>query len=93
MDKLKIKVPQKKIAEFCRKHHIKKLAFYGSVLRGDFRPDSYIDILLEFAPGHTPGFGFVTIQDELQELFGRRVDLHTFRAAEGSRNIFCGTPF
>jgi len=86
MAKSKIKIPKKKIAEFCRKHHIRKLAFFGSVLREDFRLDSDIDMLVEFEPGHTPGFAFIDIQDELTKLFGREVDLHTFKGVETSRN-------
>ena len=65
------------LGAFCRKHHIQKLAFFGSVLRPDFRPDSYIDVLMEFTPGHVPGLAFFSIENELGELLGRRVDLHT----------------
>src|SRR3712207_7412550 len=48
----RIAVDRERIAEFCRKHHIRKLAFFGSVLRDDFRPDSDVDVLVEFEPGH-----------------------------------------
>jgi len=65
------------IAGFCRKHHIRRLALFGSVLRDDFRPESDVDMLVEFESGATPGFGFIGIQDELSEILGRRVDLHT----------------
>ncbi len=65
------------LAEFCRCHHIKKLALFGSVLRADFRPDSDIDVLVEFEPGQTPGLAFFDIEAELARLFGRRVDLNT----------------
>ena len=75
---LKIKVPRKELIEFCKKYHIKKLAFFGSVLREDFRPDSDIDVLVEFELGHTPGFALVDIQDELSGLLGgHQVDLVT----------------
>jgi predicted nucleotidyltransferase len=78
MDGIRINVPEKEIAEFCRKYHIRKLAFFGSVLRADFRSDSDVDVLVEFEPGHTPGFALVTIQDELSKLLdGRSVDLVT----------------
>lgn len=71
-------VPKDQLAEFCRRHHILKLALFGSILREDFRPDSDIDILVEFEPGHVPGFGFIRLQDELSALFGgRTVDLVT----------------
>lgn len=78
MAESKIKVPKRKIARLCRKYHIRKLSLFGSVLRDDFRPDSDVDVLVEFEPDHTPGLGFVRIQDELSEIFaGRSVDLVT----------------
>ena len=76
-----VDVPGESLAEFCRRHHIRKLAFFGSVLREDFRPDSDIDVLVEFEPGHVPGFSFIRIQEELSSLLGaRQVDLVTFKA-------------
>jgi len=74
---MQIKVPRKQLAEFCRKNHIRRMAFFGSVLREDFRPDSDIDILVEFEPGHVPGFAFFTMQEELTRILGRQVDLCT----------------
>ena len=74
---VRIEIPREAIAAFCRKNHIKRLALFGSVLRDDFRPDSDVDVLVEFEPGHTPGFGFITVQDELSNLLHRRVDLNT----------------
>jgi len=76
-DKAKISIPREQIAEFCRRHHIRKLSLFGSVLRNDFRPDSDVDVLVEFEPGKTPGLAFFAMQDELSELFGRPVDLNT----------------
>ncbi len=76
----KIDVPTDEIAALCRRHHIKKLAFFGSVLRKDFGPESDVDVLVEFEPGQTPGLGFIGIQDGLSELLGRQVDLVTFKA-------------
>lgn len=73
-------VTAEQIAEFCRKHHIRWLAVFGSVLRDDFRPESDVDVLVEFEPGHVPGFGFFRIQDELTELLGRQADLGTKNA-------------
>lgn len=73
----KTSVPQEKIKRFCQQNHIRKLAFFGSVLRDDFKSDSDLDVLVEFEPGHVPGFAFFALQDELSELLGRRVDLHT----------------
>jgi predicted nucleotidyltransferase len=71
--------PKEAIAAFCRRNHIRKLAFFGSVLRADFRKDSDIDVLVEFEPGHIPGFfRLVDMECELSDLFGgRKVDLRT----------------
>ena len=77
MTQAKIVIPQDKIADFCRRHHIHKLAVFGSALRDDFRPDSDIDILVEFEPGHVPGLAFFAMQDGLSEMLGRKVDLNT----------------
>jgi predicted nucleotidyltransferase len=74
---LKVRLPRDKIADFCRRHHIRKLAVFGSVLHGDSRPDSDLDILVEFEPGHVPGLAFFGMEQELSELLGRKVDLNT----------------
>jgi uncharacterized protein len=73
----KIELDPEKLADFCRKHHIQKLAFFGSVLRPDVRDDSDIDVLVEFIPGFVPGLAFFSMEQELSEILGRRVDLHT----------------
>ena len=75
--KIQITFPKERIAEFCRRHHIKKLAIFGSVLRPDFRDDSDIDVLVEFEPDHVPGLAFFAMQDELSGILGRKVDLNT----------------
>jgi uncharacterized protein len=72
-----ISFPKKRIAEFCRQHHIKKLAIFGSVLGPDFRADSDVDVLVEFEPGQTPGLAFFGMQEELSTILGRKVDLNT----------------
>ncbi|MDA1348819.1 MAG: nucleotidyltransferase family protein [Chloroflexi bacterium] len=74
---LNIQIPQREIQTFCRQRHIRYLALFGSVLRDDFTPESDVDVLVEFEPGHTPGLEFITLQDELSELLGRKVDLNT----------------
>jgi hypothetical protein len=75
---MKPAVPKGQIAEFCRRNHIRRLSLFGSILRDDFGPESDIDVLVEFEPGHVPGFRFIRLQDELSRLFGgRRVDLVT----------------
>ena len=69
-------VSDERIAAFCRRWHITELALFGSVLRDDFGPESDVDVLVEFEPGHVPGFAFVALEDELSSLFdGRRVDV------------------
>ncbi|HUG91358.1 MAG TPA: nucleotidyltransferase family protein [Planctomycetaceae bacterium] len=72
-----VEIPRERIAEFCRRHHIRRLALFGSILRDDFGPQSDVDVLVEFEPGHTPGLSFFGMQDELSEILGRRVDLNT----------------
>jgi uncharacterized protein len=73
----KIAIDRQRVADFCRRHHIRRLALFGSVLRDDFGPQSDVDILVEFDPGHVPGFALVNLEDELSALMGRKVDLHT----------------
>jgi len=74
-------VDQGAVDELCRRHHIVRLALFGSVLGLEFSPDSDVDVLVEFGPGKAPGyFRFAEIGFELEELFGRRVDLHTPRS-------------
>ncbi len=79
MSQLKIKVDGDELARFCRRHYIRKLSFFGSVLRNDFRPDSDVDVLVEFALGHVPGlFQLAGMERELSGLLGgRNVDLRT----------------
>ena len=74
---LKIEIPKEEVAAFCRRHHIRRLAFFGSVLRDDFTPESDVDVLVEFEEGHVPGLAFITMQEELSEMLGRKVDLNT----------------
>jgi hypothetical protein len=74
---VRIPFDRAKIAEFCRRNHIRRLAFFGSVIRDDFTPDSDVDVLVEFEPGKTPGLDFFGMQDELSEMLGRKVDLNT----------------
>ncbi len=61
---------REQIQAFCQRHHICRLALFGSVLRDDFGPESDIDVLVEFEPEHMPGLAFIRIQDELSELLG-----------------------
>ena len=75
-----------RVAEFCRRNRIRRLALFGSVLRDDFTPESDVDVLVEFEPDARVGFAFITVQDELSNILGRRVDMSTFEGVEGSRN-------
>ncbi len=70
-------IPKDKIADFCERHHIRRLAVFGSALRADFSAQSDVDILVEFQTGFEPGFSFFDMQDELSSLLGRNVELHT----------------
>jgi uncharacterized protein len=65
------------LALFCRDRGIRRLAFFGSVLRADFSPASDVDMLVEYLPGRHPGLMLFRQQDELAARIRRRVDLHT----------------
>ncbi len=73
----RIPVDREKIADFCRRHHIEKLSLFGSVLRDDFGPESDVDVLVEFEPGHVPGLAFFGMEEELSRMLGHKVDLNT----------------
>lgn len=66
-----------RIAGFCRRHRIRRLAFFGSVLRNDFSPSSDVDVLVEFEDAHVPGLAFFAMEEELTEILGYKVDLNT----------------
>src|SRR5687767_1132011 len=72
-----IEIPQHVIADFCRRHRIRRLSLFGSILREGFGRQSDIDVLVEFEPGHTPGLAFFGMQEELSTLLRREVDMHT----------------
>jgi predicted nucleotidyltransferase len=77
MTRARVEVPNEKIAAFCRQHHIRTFALFGSVLREDFRPDSDVDVLVEFESGFVPGLEFFSLEEELSGILGRKVDLNT----------------
>lgn len=79
MGQRNIKVKREMIADFCRRHHIARLSFFGSVLRDDFSPMSDIDVLVEFEPEHVPGLlRLASMERELSALLeNRKVDLRT----------------
>jgi len=75
---LKQKMPIDKLSRFCRDNHIRKLSVFGSAVKGQLRPDSDIDLLVEFDEDYTPGlFSLVKMEMELSESLGRKVDLRT----------------
>lgn len=77
---LPVAIPQDYLREFCERNHIRRLSLFGSVLTERFRPESDVDVLVEFEPGRTPGyFGLAGMEIELSEKLGRKVDLRTPR--------------
>lgn len=78
MNQPKIDIPKNKLADFCRHNHIRKFSLFGSVLRDDFRPDSDVDVLVEFETGQIVGlFRLAGMELELSEILGRKVDMRT----------------
>jgi len=78
---VQVDIDRAKLAAFCRRHHIRKLSLFGSVLRSDFRPESDVDVLVEFDPEYVPGFlTLAGMEHELSELLGGlKVDMRTPR--------------
>jgi predicted nucleotidyltransferase len=76
-EQLALDIPREEIAAFCRHHHIRRMALFGSILRGDVGPDSDIDVLVEFDPDHIPGLAFFAMQRQLSQILGHEVDLNT----------------
>jgi predicted nucleotidyltransferase len=70
-------IDRERLAELCHRHGIARLSLFGSAARGQLGPESDIDILVEFVSGRRVGLRFITVQDELQALLGRKVDLNT----------------
>jgi len=84
-----LNVPHERISEFCQRSRISELSLFGSALRDDFDQASDVDVLVEFAAGYRPGlFDLARMQRELEEIFGRKVDLLTRRGVEASRNPY-----
>jgi len=73
---IQIEIPREKVADFCRRHHIRKLSLFGSVLRDDFGPESDVDVLVEFEPDVKLSIqDIIQMEEELTALLGRKVDL------------------
>ena len=78
MSEAMISIPKNRIAEFCKRNHIRRLSFFGSVLRGDFGPSSDVDVLVVFEPGTRVGLIRLSgLELELGHIIGRKVDLNT----------------
>ncbi|RJP66568.1 MAG: nucleotidyltransferase [Candidatus Abyssobacteria bacterium SURF_17] len=76
--KAHIQIPKEEIETFCKNHHIRRLSLFGSVLSADFKPESDVDVLIEFEPDSVVGLiRLAGIEIELSEIFGRKVDLRT----------------
>ena len=87
MGKAAIDLPKEKIEGFCRRWKVREFSLFGSVLRHGFRPDSDIDVMVDFAPDAKPTlFDLASMADELETILGRKVDLVTRKAGEQSDN-------
>jgi len=76
-----IVLPEAEIAEICRRHQVRELALFGSAVRGEMRPDSDIDLLVDYLPNTRLSlFDLIGMTNELSDLLGRRVDLGVKRA-------------
>lgn len=76
MKKKKIRIPRKKIAEFCRRWGVVEFSLFGSILRDDFRPDSDVDVLVTFSPeAQISLFDLVQMKIDLEKIFHRPVDV------------------
>lgn len=78
-------LPREELEASCRRWHLTELSFFGSVLRDDFTSDSDIDVIVDFEPGHVPGFAFAHLCRELEEIVGRPVDVLTRMGLESSK--------
>jgi len=72
-----VEIPIERMEAFCKRNRIRRLALFGSILRDDFRPESDVDLVVEFEPDARTGFAFFGMQDELSEILGRKLDLNT----------------
>jgi len=88
----RIEIPKDKIAAFCKRHRVRKLSLFGSALRDDFRPESDLDVLVEFDPDFVPGLEFFAMEEELSHILGRKVDLNTpgFLSRHFRDNVMAG---
>ena len=80
---IRVDVPTEELAAFCERHGIVAVWIFGSATRDDFGSESDVDLIVEFAPGMTPGLSFFTLGEELEPVFGRRVDVLTRGSLKG----------
>jgi len=85
---LGLAVDHARLADLCRRHRIVRLELFGSRAKGTSRPDSDVDLLVSFEPGHTPGLEFFGLAEEFAGLLGRPVDLVTRASIERSPNPY-----
>jgi hypothetical protein len=88
-DALRARLPfdERRLEAWCRRWRVSELAFFGSVLREDFRPDSDVDVLIRFfEDSQWSLLDHIAMEEELAVFFGRKVDLVSRRAVESSRN-------
>jgi predicted nucleotidyltransferase len=82
-----IDISKDRIATFCRRNHIRSFAFFGSVLRDDFGPDSDVDVLVEFEQGREPGLmALAEMESELSGILEHKADLVELQSVEKSEN-------
>ena len=79
------RLPKDQQDDLCRRWHLTELSVFGSVVRGEFTAESDIDLIVDFAPGHTPGFSFAQLHAEMEQVVGRSVHLLTRRGLEAAR--------
>ena len=85
---LRLAISADNIACFCERWHVSEMSIFDSALRSDFGPDSDVDVLIEFENGKVPGLAFVSMAEEMEQLFSRSVDLVTRFAIDKTKNPF-----
>jgi uncharacterized protein len=85
---LGLSIDEKRLKDLCRHYHVSRLELFGSRAKGTARPDSDVDLLVTFEPTFLPGFEFFALADDLERLFGRRVDMLTRPRVERDDNPY-----
>ena len=88
MDQVLDCIDPQALRSLCQHYHIECLELFGSRARNDARPDSDVDVMVTFAPGHTPGIAFFQLALDLEDLFKLPVDLVTRHSVENAVNEF-----